>query len=850
MSITEVRSTDYSSFVIPVVTVSIIAGGVFITLAAFQILPHGVNAISQLGELGKGIGYGMMGGGVAIGVILLSVRYSLQENKVESNLLGRSTLVEILEEIKQKFNDLCALITNDCDLEKIKKIHAKHPQVFQAGKGCRTELGGNLLHLAIHYDRVEFIQWLCPQYPELMREKNNLGVTPFDMACNWFNFNKLEITRCFLNNGVQVTEPNDRLGPFHKAIQNGNSELIQLLLNSRPGLIHINNHLGETPLACAKRAGASEAILLLLTEVELNEPEKKMEALKQFHQAIREKDAATVRLSLQKRPELINMTDNLGKRAFDIAQKAKAPFEINLLLANSLVANKAKNDEEIPSSYKSLVEKIIENDCSLDELEKIYVKNPHLFHGGEGFCSENGENLLHWAVRYKKVDLAIWLYDKHPLLADQVSESDLNPILLAVDYEQIKLIKHILADKYNHDILRAFSLAITQENNEIVTLFLQEKPELVHLKSYLESTDKKGISENIVRLIMSFKDLEFMISLGCNLEDLKKIHSANSRIFQGGKGYCLITGENLLHLAIRHNNIDLAKWLYDQHMQLTIQEDKQRETPLQLIVVHDNIEMMNFVLEAKPELIKLKNFKGQTLLEFAKLYPLTKEIIPFLMEAESKFDQSSNSAFVIEKEKTSKSPSSADELFSFINKSGCNLEEIKKIHAKTPHLFLEQGSWTDIGANLLHWAVQEEKVEFVQWFCTEYPGLMQKENAWGTTPFDSAVNRYSSKKLEIIKCFLDHGYQFTEPKVDKNFEEPKGYNDACRGFGPFHRAIFQDNVELVRVLLDARPELIMMKNWFEEAPLEYAQRLNDSSKRKIPDLIALLKERQELQAKK
>lgn len=82
------RVNQNSYLSIPLAIGAIIAvGGIFITLAAFQVLPQGVNVISHLGQLGKGIGYSAMGGGflLFVGSILLSVRKCLQEDRFESN---------------------------------------------------------------------------------------------------------------------------------------------------------------------------------------------------------------------------------------------------------------------------------------------------------------------------------------------------------------------------------------------------------------------------------------------------------------------------------------------------------------------------------------------------------------------------------------------------------------------------------------------------------------------------------------------------------------------------------------------------------------------------------------------
>src|ERR1700722_8857308 len=44
--------------------IALIVGGLFLLLAAYRVFPSGVNAISHLGNVGYGIGYGLVGAGI------------------------------------------------------------------------------------------------------------------------------------------------------------------------------------------------------------------------------------------------------------------------------------------------------------------------------------------------------------------------------------------------------------------------------------------------------------------------------------------------------------------------------------------------------------------------------------------------------------------------------------------------------------------------------------------------------------------------------------------------------------------------------------------------------------------
>ena len=61
-------------------SIGLIAGGIFLLLAAYHILPSGVNAISHLGSVGRGLGYGAIGLGSLTAI--LSVLFWCRQRQI------------------------------------------------------------------------------------------------------------------------------------------------------------------------------------------------------------------------------------------------------------------------------------------------------------------------------------------------------------------------------------------------------------------------------------------------------------------------------------------------------------------------------------------------------------------------------------------------------------------------------------------------------------------------------------------------------------------------------------------------------------------------------------------------
>lgn len=240
VSETGASERNYFDFAIPLVSVGIVATGIFITLAAFQVLPQGVNAISQLGALGQGLGYALMGGGVVVGVILLSVRYYLQGQQ-ESTALKPLKRGDVKEKIT--FDTLFDHIVKN-NFEELKKIHELHPTLFNMDRD-----GFNLLHLAVREGKVEIVKWLYEAHPNLQDGRNNEGMTPFNKVVDcWKKAEKEEIIKYFLAQGCAVVEPPKRWGLFFSTIMQKNIPLITILLDARPILFDAKDFTNRTPI--------------------------------------------------------------------------------------------------------------------------------------------------------------------------------------------------------------------------------------------------------------------------------------------------------------------------------------------------------------------------------------------------------------------------------------------------------------------------------------------------------------------------------------------------------------------------------------------------------------------------
>ncbi len=105
----EVEATPNYWPVAVAVGLFICAGGIFLTLAAYQVLPQGVNAISQLEVWGKVVGYGTVGLGIvtiAVGSVKWYLKKSLEDDLLETRYLAESSEMDSFFPARLKANEL------------------------------------------------------------------------------------------------------------------------------------------------------------------------------------------------------------------------------------------------------------------------------------------------------------------------------------------------------------------------------------------------------------------------------------------------------------------------------------------------------------------------------------------------------------------------------------------------------------------------------------------------------------------------------------------------------------------------------------------------------------------------
>ncbi|KAJ5717886.1 hypothetical protein N7488_003532 [Penicillium malachiteum] len=219
------------------------------------------------------------------------------------------------------------------------------------------------------------------------------GYTPLHHgSAPWCHEQSVKVVKLLIDHGADVTKGingpiNDQWTPLHLATCRGFEEIVRVLLekgaevNGKTKREHgadpsLEDKNGQTPLQVAAANGDEEMVKFLLKYRGLESDAKKWTQQAQFYNAVREGDAATVRVLLESRIDMkmksvreeyllhwamhrghqrvaslllekgadINATDKFGETALMLACKTRNEEMMQFLLDNGADIN-IKNDE-------------------------------------------------------------------------------------------------------------------------------------------------------------------------------------------------------------------------------------------------------------------------------------------------------------------------------------------------------------------------------------------------------------------------------------------------------------------------------------------------------------------------
>lgn len=204
---------------------------------------------------------------------------------------------------------------------------------------------------------------------------------------------------------------------------------------------------------------------------------------------------------------------------------------------------------------------------------------------------EKGNNLLHYAIMYNRVEICYFLINSHIFL-NQQNYLTMTPLFLAIHKNMVGVCDSLLKNNCDVSLRTArgetpFYYAFLYGREEIIKLFIDYRK--------ADFTQKNQNGENILFALvrngnLSLLDTYFSLSLAKESDDF---------------------GNNLLHLAASYNDIDIINYLITKGVEIN-KLNRHKETPLYNAIRNMNYQAVKTILQ-KGAMTDFKNSDGISL---------------------------------------------------------------------------------------------------------------------------------------------------------------------------------------------------------------------------------------------
>jgi len=471
----------------------------------------------------------------------------------------------------------------------------------------------------------------------------------------------------------------------------------------------------------------------------------------------------------------------------------------------------------------------------LELVQYIVEKNPQLI----SKVDKAGNYPLHYAVEngYEELTLAILQADK--MAINLLDKNNSTPLDIAIEKDDGQVITKIieicpeLLDKEDQEGNIPLYRAINKAKAVSVRVILEANPKAIFYKNKDQSPPLSPIlledSQDVSEILEESDTKGWKLSEipEANLTDIEKtetiriILETHPQVIQvrneGGKtlAHTVATGQN----AARRK---LAIEIFEKYPNARLQQDNQGNTPLHIAIQHNNTQVAKIILLQGIDILEIYNKEGRNALHLAtecRNYELVKSILEVanldLVKKGTNDAESLNCLHLAAQR-------GYDDIVELILSRDQSLTKITALATKS---------------TALHIAVFHCHLDVMKTILKRDPDSIKIKNNDNLTPFDIAINKPELDMVEyIIKHNKDEEFIVNALRQKQNLngltilhtasikghlglveailEKDKDLIQATDAFGltPFDLAITDDNISVIKSILKYNKEAFLMKN--------------------------------------
>ncbi|KAL3872338.1 hypothetical protein ACJMK2_040269 [Sinanodonta woodiana] len=656
----------------------------------------------------------------------------------------------------------------------------------------------NILHIAAANDNVTIVKYLIKTNPGLLQQNDKSGWNALHHAAVGGSVPVLET---LIAAGLDITaRNNDGDHVLHIAADYDNLTVVKYLIDINPGLLKEDDKDGSTSLSSAVSKWSVHMIDTLIAAT-LDITARNNTGAHILHISAANANLKIVKYLIRTNPGLLQQNDKNGFTALHHAALGGSVPVLETLIAAGLDITARNND---------------------------------------------GDHVLHIAAYYNNLKVVKYLIDINPGLLQENDKDGSTSLPSAVSKWSVRMIETLIVARLditarNNTGAHILHIVAANDNLRIVKYLIKTMPGL------LEQNDKNGwtplhhaASKGSVAVIESLLeaglDITARTNNGChalhlsagngNLKIVKYLIKTNPGLLQQNDK----NGWTALHHAASKGSVPVLETLIAAGLDITARNNDD-ENILHIAVGNDNLNIVKYLIKTNPGLLQQNDKNGWTALHHAALggsVPVLKTLIAAGLDITARNND--------------------DENILHIAAGHDNLNIVKYLIKTNPGLLQQndKNGWTALhhaaskgsvpviesllaavlnntarnndDENILHIAAGHDNMTIVKYLIQNYPGLLQQNDQNGWTALYHAASKGSVPVFEIL---LAAGLDITARNNDDE--------------NILHIAAGHDNITIVKYLIKNYPGLLQQNDQNGWTALHHA-----ASKGSVPVIESLL----------
>ena len=471
---------------------------------------------------------------------------------------------------------------------------------YLISRGCdvygKDNNGFTILHTSCQEGKLELVQYVVDNYPDMLRIRDKTGQSSFLVA----GFSgSVKLLKYLISRGCDVYDKdNEGWTVLHKACNKGELRLVKYLIDFFPDMLTLRDKRGQSPFHTSGYCGPVELVKYLISqECYVNDKDNNGSTI--LHKACNKGNFELVSYLIDTYPDILTVRDDTRQSPLLDAGFSGSVDLVKYLISKGFGVLDSDNEgrtvlhKACQEGKLQLVQYLIEKFSTLLAIKDVAGKSSFLNAGYSGSVElvkymidsgcdvydmdNNGMNVLHCACQEGNVELVQYFIDEFSDMLKIRDKTGQSPFLTSGFSGSVELVKYLISrgcDVYDKDNDgRTVLHKVCQEGHiELVQYIVENYPDMLKIR------DKVGLTSLIITGLSGSVDLmKYFMSRGCDIYEKDN------------------DGWTVLHIACERGHLELVRYLVENFPGLLKVRNKRRQSPLKLAESSSSLHVVEYL---------------------------------------------------------------------------------------------------------------------------------------------------------------------------------------------------------------------------------------------------------------